>query len=425
MTLKDYLHRITHQWILVISVTIIFFAGGAAYASIPEDLPTQVYSSSSQVLLIDSQAAANSGVKSRSATVTAIDLIATDFVRAQVATESGITLKELTENVSLSATANPDSNVLILVSQSENPELATVVANTAAQVIAAESLELLNAESQIVEPAQEATETIDLTRNTSVAKVAIPTVLGLLIGLFIAFVRAWSNNTVYSAQELLGIGASQVVSVRSHRKRGQKSSAIDEDDLRKVRSLLPQKSGTVLLINETTDQDFSDFVVSLTASFVSLGERVLVIDADLKSPSTSALFSSNKDGKGIASDVSTSAGFTKLIHRFDESTDVIASAGLVAHPEDILGGKTFQKFIGSIQNKYDQIVFLSPSVTKGSIPSTLAGLVSDAVVVTETGVSELGDVSKTVTILDQSPVSSITVVVLDSKVVNSKESTGR
>lgn len=425
MTLKDYLHRITQQWILIITVTLIFFAGGVAYASIPEDVPTQVYSSSSQVLLIDSQAAANSGVKSRSATVTAIDLIATDFVRAQVATESGLTLKELAENVYLSATANPDSNVLILVAQSENPELATVVANTAAEVIAAESLELLNAESQIVEPAQEATETIDLTRNTSVAKVAIPTVLGLLIGLFIAFVRAWSNNTVYSAQELLGIGASHVVSVRSHRNRGQKSSVIDEDDLRKVRSLLSQESGTVLLINETTDQDFSDFIVSLTASFTTLGERVLVIDADLKSPSTSALFSSIKDGKGIAPDVSTSAGFTKLIHRFDESTDVIASVGLVAHPEDILGGKTFQKFIGSIQNKYDQIVFLSPSGTKGSIPSTLAGLVSDAVVVAETGVSELGDVSKTVTILDQSRVSSIAVVVLDSKVVNSKESTGR
>ena len=425
MTLKDYLHRITHQWILIVSVTLMFLAGGVTYASIPEDVPTQVYSSSSQVLLIDSQAAANTGVKSRSATVTAIDLIATDFVRAQVATESGLTLKELTENVYLSATANPDSNVLVLVSQSENPELATVVANTAAQVIAAESLELLNAESQIVEPAQEATETIDLTRNSSVAKVAIPTVLGLLIGLFIAFVRAWLTNTVYSAQELLGIGASHVVSVRTHRKRGQKSSAIDEDDLRKVRSLLPQKSGTVLLINETTDQDFSDFVVSLTASFTTLGERVLVVDADLKSPSTSSLFSSIKDGKGIAPDVSTSAGFTKLIHRFDESTDVIASAGLVAHPEDILGGKTFQKFIGSIQNKYDQIVFLSPSVTKGSIPLTLTGLVSNVVVVAETGVSELGDVSKTVTILDQSPVSSIAVVVLDSKVVNSKETTGR
>lgn len=425
MTLKDYLHRITHQWILIVSVTLIFFAGGAAYASIPEDVPTQVYSSSSQVLLIDTQAAANSGVKSRSATVTAIDLLTTDFVREQIAAETGMTLKELNEKVELFGTATPDSNVLTLIARSENSLFTVAVSNAAADVIAAESLELLNAQSQIVETAQEATETIDLTRNTSVAKVAIPTVLGLLIGLFIAFVRAWSNNTVYSAQELLGIGASHVVSVSSHRNRGQKSSAIDEDDLRKVRSFLPRESGTVLLINETTDQDFSDFVVSLTASFTTLGERVLVIDADLKSPSTSALFSSIKDGKGIAPDVSTSAGFTKLIHRFDESTDVIASAGLVAHPEDILGGKTFQKFISSIQNKYDQIVFLSPSVTKGSIPSTLAGLVSNVVVVAETGVSELGDVTKTVTILDQSPVSSIAVVVLDSKVVNSKESTGR
>lgn len=425
MTLKDYLHRITHQWILVISVTIIFFAGGAAYASIPEDLPTQVYSSSSQVLLIDSQAAANSGVKSRSATVTAIDLLTTDFLREQIAAESGMTLKELNERVELFGTATPDSNVLTLIARSENSLFPVAVTNAASKVIAAESLELLNAQSQIVETAQEATETIDLTRNTSVAKVAIPTVLGLLIGLFIAFVRAWSNNTVYSAQELLGIGASHVVSVRTHRNRGQLTSVIDEDDLRKVRSLLPQESGTVLLINETTELDFSDFVISLTASFTTLGERVLVIDADLKSPSTSALFSSIKDGKGIAPDASTSAGFTKLIHRFDESTDVIASAGLVAHPEDILGGKTFQKFIGSIQNKYDQIVFLSPSVTKGSIPSTLAGLVSNVLVIAETGVSELGDVSKTVTILDQSPVSSIAVVVLDSKVVNSKESTGR
>lgn len=102
MTLKDYLHRIAHQWILIVSVTVIFFAGGIAYASIPEEVPSQVYSSSSQVLLIDSQPAANSGVKSRIATVTAIDLITTDYVREQVATQSGITLKELTEKVELS-----------------------------------------------------------------------------------------------------------------------------------------------------------------------------------------------------------------------------------------------------------------------------------------------------------------------------------
>lgn len=425
MTLKDYLHRIANQWILIVSVTVIFFAGGIAYASIPEEVPTQVYSSSSQVLLIDSQPAANSGVKSRIATVTAIDLIATDYVREQVATQSGITLKELTEKVELFGTATPDSTVLTLIASSEDSNLSILVANAAADVIVAESSQLLNADSELLETAREAIATIDLTRNTSLAKVAIPTVLGLLIGLFVAFVRAWTNNTVYSAQELLGLGTSHVISVGTRRNRGQSSSVIDEDDLRKVRSLLPEKSSPLLLVNESTDQDYSDFVSSLTMSFATLGDRVLVIDADLKSPSTLGVFTGIKAEKGIGPGISQPSEYSKLIHKVDESIEVLGSHGLIAHPEDVLGAKTFQKFIGLIQNKYDRIFFLSPSAAKGSIPSVLAGLAGAVVIVAETGVSELGNLSKTMTILNQSPVSSIAVVVLDSKVVTSKESTGR
>ena len=423
--MKDYLHRITRQWILITAITLMFFVGGIAYSSIPEAVPTQVYTASSQVLLIDSQLSANSGGKSRIATLTAMDLLASDFVREKVANQSGLSLQEFTDNVELIGTANPDSSVLIMIANSQDSELPVVVANAAADVIAEESLQLLNADSQIVETAQKATETVDLSRNTGIAKVAIPTVIGLLIGLFVAFVRAWSNNTLYYAQELLGLGRSQVVSVRSRRTRGQNSSVIDQDDLRKVRSLLPQEYGSVLLINETTEQDYSDFVSNLTATVGSLNERILVIDADLKSPSSGDLFSATNSSQGIRPGVSSSPGFVKLIHRVDEFTDVIPSAGLSSHPEDILGGKTFHKFINSIQNKYDQIVFLSPSVSKGSIPSTLAGLVESVVVVAETGVSNLGNVFKTVSILDQSPVSSIAVVVLDSKVVDSKETSGR
>lgn len=410
---------------MVLTITIVFFVGGAAYASIPQDQPAQVYSSASRVLLVESSQGANSDVINKTATNTAIDLLASSVIQEKVAQTLGIPSSEFTESVELFGTANPDSNVLVIIATSENAELPSAVTQSAAELITSEAPELLNVDAQIVEDASPAQETIDLTKNTSLVKIAIPTVLGLLLGLFIAFVRAWANNTVYSAQELLGMSSTTIISVRSRTGRKNEDSLFDEDDVRKVRSQLLPHASALLFVNETTDTDFNNFVASFVASVTSVGNKALVIDCDLKSPSALGLFTGVASDSGIRSGMKSATDFNKSITAIDPGLNVLPSAGVTAHPEDVLGTKQFKQFVEKAQSTHDFVLLMCPSVTQVSSAAVLAEYVESAVVITETGVTQLASVSQTVNILDQSAVNSISVVVLESKLVKSKETSGR
>ncbi|MEG0027744.1 MAG: hypothetical protein RR853_02115 [Aurantimicrobium sp.] len=420
MSLKDYLLRMRRQWVLIVSMTVVFFFGGVFFALQPQEIPSQVYTANSQLLFIAPLQESTNGETNKLPAITASDLLATEHIHELIAKEMGITASSLDENITFSSGSNAGSDVFTIIATSLDSELPTEAVNVAASVMNASSPELLNVQSKIVEVAVESIPTIDVTRNSPASKILIPTVLGLLLGLFVAFVRAWLNNTLLGSRELSEISGRKVLEIQAHSNKGGDDFTWNNEDLYKTRSSLLARNvkdtANFLVVREASRACFYSFITVLTESLQATGNKTLVIDCDLSNKTDIGFLGLSSTPQGISAQVSKSSELNKLIVSVSSHVDAIFSSGNVINSEDLLASKDFKKFVGDIRNNYDVVLLLSPSYEHKPTSTTLLPLVTEAVLVAEIGFSKLSTLMESARVLEESDSQSPSVVVLNPRV---------
>lgn len=419
MSLKDYVLRMRQQWVLIVAVTGAFFVGGILLALQPQEVPTQLYTANSQVLFVTPTSSSTQEVPNRLPALTAVDLLGTEYFHALVAEEMGVELAFLDDNVTFSSGASAGSDLLSISASSENPDLPVDAVNAAATIMSQSGPELLNIEGKIVQTASDSSPTIDVTKNSTLSKIVIPTVLGFLLGVFIAFVRAWLNNKLFSSRELSEMTSTLVLTVRRSAQKGSNLLTWSQQDLNKTRSTLLARAGNdssvMLLVNEASRSSFLGFVGVFVQSVQATGRKTLLVDCDLRYRTELDSLNIQDEATGISSSTQKAASFQKLITSVPPQGDVVLSLGGITQPEDILSTKEFQKFIRSVQTTYDLVILLSPSFEYDPTPTTLAPLANHIAVVAETGVSTLTSVARTSLVLQETHIDGPSVIVLDSK----------
>lgn len=420
MSLKDYVLRIRKQWKLILISTVVFCVSGVIFALQPQEAPIQMYSASSKVLFVVSEPNQNKGESNKFPTVTASDLLATESVHEAIADSLGISARAFDEKVSLTSSSTPGSDLLFITATSAQPDLPVNAANEAARLLELSAPELLGVQSKVVETAIDSVPTVDLSRNTPVSEVVIPTVLGLMLGLFIAFLRSWLNNTLASSRELQDISKSNIFTVRASGANSGNKTIWSADDLHKVRSSLfarnIQKPAIVLVVNESSQTVFSQFFDSLVDSIQTTGNKTLVIDCDLAHQSSFGFLENSVNFIGISNDTIQSTHFQKLIFSCTENLDVLASAGDISRQDEVFASKEFSNFLTKVSGKYDVVLIASPSYEMQPTSLTLLPWVHDVVIVTEVGVTRLPAISQSARVLEENSDKYPSIVVINSKV---------
>lgn len=417
MNLKDYTVRIRRQWAIIFVTTAVFFAGGVLFASIPEEPPVQVYSAQSQVLFGEPELSSSSQQLSFRANNTAIDLIPTTIFLSQVAREVGLTVDELKESVSISGSSNPESQVLTITATSQNPDIAIDAANAAAISITNIEEEYLKAPSQVIQESETALETVNVERDTRIAKIAIATFIGFFGGLFIAFVRAWANNSVLSTTELDLLPISDIRTVKKN-KFSSASENFDEQDVKQLRALLiskkPKGSSSVYLVGSDSNVGiYSDLLCELSLSYLSAGKKVLIVNADLSSEITSDIFPVINDPGG---EKLSSALLRKHISQHPSGFDVLSFTRHTSDPEDFYASHEFDEFMAFGQKKYDVIFFIVPSVNESAIALSLAGDTDGMILFITLGKSGLKDLTESCSVISGMATNSPIVVAVSEKI---------
>jgi capsular polysaccharide biosynthesis protein len=414
--IKDYVVRIKKQWLLIAITTVAFVAGGVVYANIPEPPLQQIYAASSKVLFGDK--ALNEGNPSSSetlATATAIDLLATDFVRQSVAEATGVPAEEL-ENVQLFADGNPSSNVLTFTAQSADPELALVVVNAAAESIVALEEDILNVPVEIIEQADSAIETVDVARDTTLSKILISFFLGVFAGIFLAFVRAWGSKKLFVADELLAIADSKVISLK-YSMDSNGDAQFDSNDLVKTRSLIhagvSEKASHAILFQ--SDLDYKDTIGSIAALSLTFGRAqhsVLLIN----------LLGSQTEGSNVESLPLSIASLKKKIVSEGKYTSHLDVSGSFEDVNNFLASSQFGVFVAEIKNKYDFLFFMSPSLDVSPSSTIISRFADDIVILARTETSDLStlqDTAYTLSSASNKPITFIAESKVDSKQLTS------
>jgi protein-tyrosine kinase len=125
----------------------------------------------------------------------------------------------------------------------------------------------------------------------------------------------------------------------------------------------------------------SYFAANLAVVFSQLGQRTLLIDADLRHPSQHRMF-----------DLENQAGLSTLLAGRAESTlierivslsnlSILPAGPIPPNPQELLGRPLFQKILTDAADEYDAIILDTPSAEESSDAQTIAARAGGAFMV--------------------------------------------
>jgi len=211
-------------------------------------------------------------------------------------------------------------------------------------------------------------------------------VLGLMLGCGLALLRQRMDQRLRSAEEAsVLLGSALLGSVPAMGKRlsvSQRGQRVDQDSdslvaeaYRTIRTAIffsvPQDQACIIQVTSPmTGTGKSTLISNIGIAMAQSGQRVLIVDADLRRPTQHSIFQVERD-RGLSGVL---AGMQKLSQSFVRTpTDklyLLPCGPEVPNPAEILGSEAFRDLLQRLASKFDRVLVDSPPVlpvTDGSI----------------------------------------------------------
>jgi capsular exopolysaccharide synthesis family protein len=244
---------------------------------------------------------------------------------------------------------------------------------------------------------------------------AIVAVVAALIGVALALLSETLNKTFKTDEAIestLDVPLLSVVPLVTKRSRRQLARLFDDNDhprfcetIRNLRTWLMLHSGdmpsqVVLVASTMADEGKSTIANNLAYSLTML-ERVLLIDADMRKPSLSLNFDFPVDSPGLANVLAGTARLEDCI-RTVGNLDMLPAGKLSPPPLDLLSSPRLAPMLKVLKSRYQRIIIDSPPAQMVSDALLLAKH-SDAVIyVIKAESTPVSQVQKCLAILQQS-----------------------
>lgn len=158
------------------------------------------------------------------------------------------------------------------------------------------------------------------------------------------------------------------------------SASMYDEAIRSVRtniqfSSLDKKNKIIAVTSTKPSEGKSTVIYKLAKSFADNGERVILIDCDLRSPSLYEIAGIN-DNVGVTNYLTGKVSIQRAINkdRDQANLDLIFTGPVPPNPAEILASQVFKKFIEDLSEVYDYVFIDTPPVglfTDASIVSTV------------------------------------------------------
>jgi succinoglycan biosynthesis transport protein ExoP len=209
------------------------------------------------------------------------------------------------------------------------------------------------------------------------------TLLGLLLGLVIAtalWLAGTSLRTSKAAGRLLSAPVLGKIAYSRQARRspltiGEEPSSVRIESYRQLRVNLQHAAGTAKVILTTSAiarEGTTTTAVNMALAFLELGERVLLIDANLRRPATADLLELPRE-PGLSNVLAGQVALAQAVRRWGSSRlALLASGSIPPNPSKLLSSARLADLMVSLRRSYDKIIIDSPPV----LPVTDALVVS-------------------------------------------------
>lgn len=134
---------------------------------------------------------------------------------------------------------------------------------------------------------------------------------------------------------------------------------------------------TVLLTSVNSKEEKSNTIANLAVIYASEGKRVLVIDADLRTPLLHHAFSSN--GPGLANLILGRSQVNEVFETQFPNLYFIPAGNVLANPSELLSSEHMQVLLARMKDEFDIVLIDSPPVLSVTDAQLLAAI-SDGVI---------------------------------------------
>jgi capsular exopolysaccharide synthesis family protein len=140
------------------------------------------------------------------------------------------------------------------------------------------------------------------------------------------------------------------------------------------------KNAKCILVTSTIPGEGKSFTTTnLALTFAAHGERVAIVDCDLRKPNVHKLFRL-ENRKGVIDICAGTATIDEVVVRgVHPNLDVITTGGRAKNPTQILNGKNFELMISDLRKRYDRVFFDTPPLAAVSDAMIVLPLVDGSV----------------------------------------------
>ncbi|GAA4854164.1 GumC family protein [Luteimonas vadosa] len=241
-------------------------------------------------------------------------------------------------------------------------------------------------------------------RPSPARNLAIALMLGLGLGILAALGINYMDRRIHSVEALhkltglpnLGVVPELPAGMNPRQASGDPRSAFSES-YRSVRTALqfatPHGLPTSLLVSSpSAGEGKTTSAAELAHNIALLGRRVVLVDADLRSPSLHQIFGTT-NGIGLSNVLAGAASLDDALQAGGEANlSLITSGPLPPNPPELLGGDGFEQLMGELSRRFDVVILDGPPVLGLADAPLLASRVEATLLVLSAGRSRKDEI---------------------------------
>ncbi len=401
MTFRDNLAVLRDQWVVLL-VTVVLAVGSAAavWALRPAQYTATLTLYVSAQTADTADTAYQGGLLSQQRVKSYVELIRSDRVSEQVVTDLHLAATPDQVAGQISASSTPDSVLIDVGVTDPDAQVAAAMANSVSTVF----VKLVDELEKPATPNAVPPVAVRIVRPASVPRTpsspGLPLLLGigllggLVLGVGVALGRNLLDTTVASTEQLRALVKAPILTAVGYdagvRKRpltvhevpySPRSEAfrqlrtnlqfVDVDNHHKVlvvTSALPGEGKTTTTLN-------------LAIALASSGQKVLVIEADLRRPGAARLLGM-EGAVGLTNVLTGRVELRQAIQPWSGGVDLLASGPLPPNPSELLASRHMEAVLTELRDLYDTVLIDTPPLLPVTDAAAVAPATDGALLVT-------------------------------------------
>lgn len=394
MDLRDYLNVLTKRWRSVTAVTLAVLA----LVALATMLQTPRYTASTKLFFATTGGnsvteVAQGSTFAEKQMASYAQVAKSPYVLQPVIDELGLDKSVSALAKSVSASVPPQTVILDVAVTDADPQLAATIANAIGAQMSKRAADLApkraNGDDVVRVTVFSSAEPPGAPSQPKVWRnLAVGLLLGLLLGFGIALLRQLMDTRVRSAEDVATVTPSSVVgTIPITAERGVEIAMLGDphsaqsEAYRRLRTNLQflelvNGAKSVVVTSSLSGEGKSTTALNLAIALAEAGQKVLLVDADLRRPTISNRLKM-EGSVGLTTVLIGRAEVQDVVQPFGSSgLDVLASGQIPPNPSELLGSTAMAEFIAQASETYDMVLFDSPPllpVTDGTVLARLTG----------------------------------------------------